>query len=85
MIHAELDIHPQADTTFSSEATVVPTSTVFSTEERPPLFVPRDEILFWTRTWQQGEAESAAAREAGDLRRFNAAEDLLSWLQSPDD
>ncbi len=51
---------------------------------RPPLFVPRDQVFFWTSAWQAGEAESARAREAGDVHDFDNAEDALRWLTSPD-
>ena len=50
-----------------------------------PLFVPRDELFFWTRAWQAGEAESAAERAAGNLRTFDDPNDLLRWLLTPED
>jgi hypothetical protein len=53
--------------------------------QRPPFFVSRDELFFWTREWQRGERESAQAREAGELRVFDSVQDALSWLHSDDD
>jgi hypothetical protein len=50
-----------------------------------PAFVPSDELFFWTRAWQEGERESAAEREAGNLRTFENPRDLLSWLLRPED
>ena len=47
-----------------------------------PLFVPKDELFFWTRAWQEGEAESATEREAGNLRTFDDPRDLFRWLLS---
>jgi len=53
--------------------------------EHPPLFVMRDELGFWTRAWQEGERESALARERGDLRTFESGADVLEWLDAPED
>lgn len=50
-----------------------------------PLFVPRDELFYWTRAWQEGERESAAEREAGNLRYFEDPNELFRWLLSPED
>jgi len=52
---------------------------------RIPLFLPRDELFFWTHGWQEGERESAVEREAGNLRTFEDPKDLFRWLLSPDD
>ena len=52
---------------------------------RMPLFVPKDELFFWTRSWQEGEAESAAEREAGNLRTFDDPRDLFTWLLSDEE
>lgn len=49
---------------------------------RMPLFVPREELFFWTGPWQDGEEESAAEREAGNLRTFDDPRDLFTWLLS---
>lgn len=50
-----------------------------------PMSIPADEIFFWTRRWQEGEIESAAAREAGEVRRFPNGRAAVSWLLSEDD
>jgi hypothetical protein len=50
-----------------------------------PSFIPSGELLFWTRKWQEGEAESTAAREAGDVRRFRTGRDAVRWLLAEDD
>jgi hypothetical protein len=57
-------------------------------EPRPlymPVFVSREELFFWTQAWQEGERESAAAREAGEVVEFDSATDLLKWLLSDED
>ncbi len=50
-----------------------------------PIFIPRDEQFFWTREWQEGEKESAAEREAGQLRIFKDGKGLLEWLDADED
>jgi hypothetical protein len=49
-----------------------------------PASIPSDELFFWTRVWQQGEAESAAARDAGDVREFASGREAVRWLLSDD-
>jgi hypothetical protein len=61
------------------------TNTVTPHPTRLPLFVPRDDLFFWTSAWQEGERESAAEREAGNLRTFEDPKDLFRWLLSPGD
>lgn len=63
----------------------VSTSVLRGSGDRPPLFVPKDEIGFWTKKWQAGEAESARERAAGRLRSFDSGKDLLDWLDAPED
>jgi hypothetical protein len=79
-----LELHPETPTP-ASRATLSPAATPATGDRRPPLFVPRDELIFWTREWRAGEAESAAEREAGNLRTFRSGEDMLAWLRSDDD
>ncbi len=50
-----------------------------------PASIPTDQLLFWTRRWQAGEAESAAAREAGDVVEFENGFDAVRWLLSEED
>jgi len=51
---------------------------------RMPVAVPYDELFFWTRAWQEGERESAAEREAGNLHTFDTPRDLVNWLSEHD-
>lgn len=67
----------------SAQVSLTPIAT--SDMEHPPLFVMRDELGFWTRAWQEGERESALARERGDLRTFESGADVLEWLDAPED
>jgi len=50
-----------------------------------PLFVPADQLYFWTRGWQTDEAESERARGEGRVRRFDDAGSLIRWLLTPED
>jgi hypothetical protein len=37
-----------------------------------PLFIPRDQVYYWTHEWQQGIRESMAAYEAGDYAEYDS-------------
>jgi hypothetical protein len=83
---ATVEITVRADTsTEPGVARIAFASGPESNDARPPLFVPREEILFWTRSWQAGEAESARARVAGHLRVFGSGAELVDWLEADDD
>lgn len=81
---ATLKISPETATTEARRSVSV-TSTRAESNTRPPLMVPRDELFFWTRAWQEGERESAEERRRGNVRTFSTGEDLISWLRSDDD
>ena len=49
-----------------------------------PPSIPSDQLFFWTHTWQEGEAESAAAREAGRAHEFANGRDAIRWLLRAD-
>lgn len=81
-----LDVGVDANTSSGRAEVVVGIKGVsIGSANRPPLFVPRDEIGFWTHAWQSGEAESAQERAAGRLRSFDTGTDLLDWLDAPGD
>ena len=71
MTHATLEINTSA--TAGKARARVRGVTVASRSRRPPLFVPREDLFFYTRQWQEGERESAEARAAGELRVFDSA------------
>jgi hypothetical protein len=52
---------------------------------RMPLFVPRDQAYYWTREWQEGEAEADEEIRRGKLQRFKDVDDAMRWLDSPED
>lgn len=69
----------------TAETAVAATNTREPSRLRMPAFVPKDELFFWTRAWQEGEKESAAERGAGNLRTFDNPDDLFKWLLSDED
>lgn len=52
---------------------------------RMPLFIPRDQAYYWTREWQEGEAEADEEIRRGELRRFSDVDEAMRWLDSPED
>jgi hypothetical protein len=66
--------HPTA---FSALTGTIATDSV---RLRAPGAIPKDQLFFWTRRWQEGEAESTAARERGDVREFSTGRDAVRWL-----
>lgn len=47
--------------------------------------VPRDQMYYWTRSWQENEAAAVAELERGEGRRFTTATDAIRWLLSDED
>ncbi len=71
-----------------AEVAVNPESTSFPTPRPPysvPFFVPRDQVYYWTREWQEGEAEADEEIRHGELRRFSDIDEAMRWLDSPGD
>lgn len=84
MTPATVELNPNSATgSTSAPLGLLPAAT--NPGQRPPLFAARDEVFFWTREWQAGERESAAEREAGNMRTFGNADDLLAWLRAPEE
>ncbi len=56
--------------------------------ERPyrvPLFVPRHQAYYWTREWQEDEAEALEELERGEGITFHDPAEAARWLMSPED
>jgi hypothetical protein len=79
-----VELHPNA-TKPSESSVTIGVGAPITAGKRPPLFVTRDELFFWTAAWQKGEAESRAERDAGQIRRFDNGAELLDWLRSDED
>lgn len=52
---------------------------------RVPLFIPRAQVYYWSREWQQGEAEANDELRRGEGRRFGDIREAFRWLDSPED
>ncbi|HYM63245.1 MAG TPA: hypothetical protein VES61_01065 [Gaiellaceae bacterium] len=52
---------------------------------RPPLFVPRAQLYYWARSWQQGEAEARQELAAGEFETFRDGTAAAQWLLADDD
>lgn len=50
----------------------------------PPL-TSTGQLYYWTRAWQEGEAEAMAERARGDTYRFENTDDAIRWLLSEDE
>lgn len=50
-----------------------------------PFSVPRDQLYYWTREWQEAEAEADEELRRGEARIFDDPEEALRWLDSPED
>jgi hypothetical protein len=72
-------------TTSATGAVIAGTIATDSGRLSRPGAIPKDELFFWTRHWQEGEAESAAARARGEVREFASGRDAVRWLLSDDD
>ncbi len=84
MTPATVEIRPNV-TSGKTSAPVTLTPSALSPSQRPPLFISRDELFFWSREWQEGERESAEARAAGELKVFPSASEAIEWLKAPED
>jgi hypothetical protein len=52
---------------------------------RVPLFIPRGQRYYWSREWQQGEAQADAELRRGEGVTFDSSQDAFRWLDSPED
>lgn len=49
---------------------------------RVPLFVPADQVYYWSSEWQRGEAETRANLKAGNSKTFDSPLDAIRHLLS---
>jgi hypothetical protein len=52
---------------------------------RVPLFVPRSQMYYWTKDWQDGEAEALADIAAGRAHLFSSGAAAAEWLSRDED
>lgn len=50
-----------------------------------PTMIPRSQLYYWMRTWQEGEAAALADLEAGRSRVFTNPRELARYLLRPAD
>ncbi len=48
----------------------------------PVSLIPKDQLWFWTREWQEKEREADRALARGDVKEFDSVDDLLEDLES---
>lgn len=46
-----------------------------------PCSIPRDQLYYWTREWQEGEAEALAELERGEGVVFEDPKEAVRWLR----
>jgi AbrB family looped-hinge helix DNA binding protein len=54
-------------------------------ELRPQTTVDSSQAWFWTERWQQMEREADEDIKAGRVKTFENAQELLDWLNAPDE
>jgi hypothetical protein len=75
----------------TSERVVIENEATASTSsrngERPriPLTMPREQTYYWSAVWQRAEAESLADYAAGDFFESHDPNDVIRWLDEPDE
>jgi len=78
----ELPLQPNAEQQAETQLHLGEDSTSF-VGPALPLFVPSDQLYYWTRKWQEGEKEALADLEAGRSRVFDNPDDLARYLLIP--
>ncbi len=48
----------------------------------PVSLIPKDQLWFWTREWQEKEREADEDIARGNVKEFESVEDLLKELKS---
>ena len=49
-----------------------------------PVFIPASQLYYWTREWQDGEAEALAELDRGEGQVFESGADAAKWLLADD-
>ena len=50
-----------------------------------PSVVTRPQAYYWSKVWQEGEAEALSEIQAGETVRFDNPRDAVRWLLAADD
>jgi hypothetical protein len=62
-----------------------PDSMSTSLRERIPFFVARQQLYYWTRDWQAGEADALRDLKEGRFRTFPDGSSAAQWLLRDED
>ena len=68
----------------SLHASRVATNGATAKSRRLPMFIPADQVYYWSAQWQRDEAESLADLKAGRARTFDDPQDAIRHLLSDD-
>jgi hypothetical protein len=74
----EVPLHATAER--QSSVRLSDANTAATGRGRPPLFVPRSQLYYWTRSWQAGEAEALRELAEGDFLTFSDGTAAAEWL-----
>jgi hypothetical protein len=66
-------------------ATRVTSVETLSSTPMPAISVPRSQLYYWTRQWQEDEAAAVAELERGEGRRFKDSREAIRWLLTEDE
>lgn len=87
---ATLTISPATTSAMRKELSFAsrPVSTNIPPRCRPsriPFSLPSSQLYYWTRRWQEDEAEAIAQLARGEGHRFTDTAEALRWLLSDED
>jgi hypothetical protein len=68
----------------SGATTGVASAETLSSTPVPVTSVPRSQLYYWTRRWQEDEAAAVAELERGEGRRFDNPREAIRWLLAED-
>jgi hypothetical protein len=79
MTHFLINPSASISSSRSGDVDVRPGETA-SNARGPVLSVPRSQLYYWTRRWQEDEAEAVAELERGEGVGFDDPRDAIRWL-----
>jgi hypothetical protein len=67
-----------------AHGTRIATNATRVANRRVPLFIPADQVYYWSNQWQRDEADSLADLKAGRVKAFADPKDAIRHLLSDD-
>ena len=87
MINATYSLSPTFTT--ASHIRITGLESVVTNEDRfsrnRPVSIPASQLYYWTREWQDAEAEALAELDRGEGQVFESGHDAVKWLLADDD